>query len=181
MNILSKKIAGMSKKIPGIYINIVSPRICLYLTVIIILFNSVYQAEAVPGYKKISVIFGGNSDIPPYEFIDSSGSPSGFSVEITKAIAEEMGWVAEFNLSRWQDLEKKVESGKIDVIECSVFTDHRAEKYEFSIPYHEFRYSFFINTEDSENYRLHGIDGLTPVASKGSFIYEYLKKKYKRK
>ena len=38
------------------------------------------------------IIVGGNGSYPPYEFFDMAGKPAGFVVELTKAIADVMGF-----------------------------------------------------------------------------------------
>jgi len=145
---------------------------------IFLLLNLITSAEAISGNKKKAIIFGGDSAVPPYEFIDRSGQPSGFSVEITRAIAKEIGWDVEIKLGKWEDIRKDLESGQIDVIQNAVYTEERSKIYEYSIPYHEFRYTVFINTADRDYYQIHNVEGLNPVAHKSSFVYEYMQKNF---
>lgn len=142
----------------------------------LLLLTFLTTAYAIPEHKKKVIVFGGDSAAPPYEFIDKNGLPSGFSVEMTKAIAEEIGWDVEIKLGKWSDIKKDLDSGKIDVIQRAVYTDEKSGIYEFSIPYHEFRYSAFINTVDVNYFMLHKLDGLNPVAGSESFVYEYIRK-----
>jgi two-component system sensor histidine kinase EvgS len=145
---------------------------------ILFLFYFITASYAVPGYKEKSIIFGGDSAIPPYEFIDKTGVPAGFSVELTKAIAQEIGWNVEIRLGNWHDIRRDLESGRIDVIQRASHTEERSKIYKYSIPYHEFRYTPFINSADMDYFRQNRLEGMYPVAHKGSFVYEYLKKNY---
>ena len=42
-----------------------------------------------PGVLR-SLLVGGYRDYPPYEFLDKSGKPAGFNVDLTRAVAETM-------------------------------------------------------------------------------------------
>jgi len=156
----------------------VSCHLSVYIIFIVMFLLLNLNAGAVtdPENRKKNVVFGGDAGSPPYEFIDKNGLPSGFSVELTKAIAEEIGWNAEIKLGDWDDIREQLESGWIDVIEKADYSIERAEFYEYSLPYHEFRYSVFINTDDLEYFNTHSFEGLTPVSHKGSFSLEYMKK-----
>src|SRR6266567_5725080 len=59
------------------------------------------QASAATIQK---VIVGGDRDYPTYEFIDKSGQPAGYNVELTRAIAEVMGMKVEFRLGSWSEM-----------------------------------------------------------------------------
>lgn len=150
-----------------------------YYTIFILIFLLLNQnAGAVTEYAKKNVIFGGDAGTPPYELIDKNGLPSGFSVELTQAIAEEIGWSAEIKLGDAEYILKEFESGKIDIIEKADYSAERETIYEYSLPYHEFRYSVFINTGDNDYFKIHRLEGLTPVSFKGSFVQEYIKKNF---
>jgi len=139
------------------------------------LILSAPSAESSQQYKKRTVVFGGDSAIPPYEFIDRNGIPTGFSVELVRAAAAEIGWETDIQLGRWEDARLGLESGKIDVLITTVYSKERSKVYEYSIPYHEFRYSIFINSADSENFSSYKTERLEPIAPKACFVSEYIK------
>ncbi len=107
-------------------------------------------AEANNIYKNKTIIFGGDSYIPPYEFIDKTGISTGFSVELAEAVVKEIGWISDIKLSKWNEAQKNLNTGNIDVLITTVYSKEKSKLYEYSIPYHEFRYSVFINRADSE-------------------------------
>ncbi len=161
------------------YCSISAFRAFIIVVVTIVFFATpdfTISAEAIPGYKKKTVIFGGDSSNPPYEFIDNNGSPAGFTVDLTKAISEEMGWNVELKLGDIETIYKELESGNIDIVQKAVLTDENLKIYNYSIPYHEFRYSVFINSTDIYYFNSHHLEGLNPVTYKRSFIDDYIKK-----
>jgi len=134
------------------------------------------SSEAVQKDKNKRIVFGGDSSLAPYEFIDKNGNPAGFCVDLTKAVADELGWAAEIKLGELSDIRKKFESGEIDIIERASYSYERSKLYEYSVPYHEFRYTIFLNHDDLDNFRHHNLDELSPVAQKGSYTAEYIRK-----
>lgn len=67
-------------------------------------FSSAIYAEtspvAVPHQEK-TIVVGGDNNFPPFEFIDSTGQPTGYNVDLAKAIAREMGLQVRFQLGPW--------------------------------------------------------------------------------
>jgi two-component system sensor histidine kinase EvgS len=136
--------------------------------------NIFAEAEAIPGYKK-TVIFGGDSYSPPYEYLDNDNRPKGYCVDITMAIAEELGWDAQINLSSWTDIINDLNSGKIHIIEREVFSQVKSKFYEYSLPYHEFRYFIYINNSDRESFNINRLGDMTAVVQKNSITHEFIK------
>jgi polar amino acid transport system substrate-binding protein len=73
---------------------------------------------------------------PPMEYYADNGSPIGFDVEMGKAIAEKMGFKAEFVDTGWDGIFASVDTGKFDCIISSVtITPARLDAHNFSKPY----------------------------------------------
>jgi two-component system sensor histidine kinase EvgS len=151
---------------------IVSALIIIFAALLLTLPN---PAGANSKYQKRTIVFGGDSSIPPYEFIDKNGIPSGFSVELAETVVKEIGWVSDIKLGKWKEAQKNLNSGNIDALMTTVYSREESKLYEYSIPYHEFRYSVFINRADSEYFKLHRTDGLEPIAPEACFVSEYIK------
>lgn len=71
----------------------------LWLLLPLLLLSPILTAGAAePENTAKVIVVGGDRDYPPYEFLDNDGKPSGYNVELTKAIAEVMGLRVEFRL-----------------------------------------------------------------------------------
>jgi polar amino acid transport system substrate-binding protein len=72
----------------------------------------------------------------PFEFVDETGKPAGFDVDLTKAVAERLGRPVEHVNLGFDTLINELTSGRIDVI-CSgmSYTDERAKTVDFTRPY----------------------------------------------
>jgi polar amino acid transport system substrate-binding protein len=80
------------------------------------------------------VVVGGDRSYPPYEFLDASGEPAGFNVELTRAIARTMGLRVEIRLGRWSEMRRRLEAGELDALAGMVFSEERARNFRFTPP-----------------------------------------------
>jgi PAS domain S-box-containing protein len=87
---------------------------------------------------------GGDYNFPPYEFKDKNGNPTGYNVDLVKAIAEAMDFNVEFRLGKWSKVKEWLENGQIDIIEGMAYSTERTKAYEFSLPHSETWRCFFI-------------------------------------
>jgi len=81
------------------------------------------------------LIVGGDRDYPPYEFLDSNGKPTGYNVELTKAIAEVMGLQVEFRLGGWSEQLRDLKEGRIDLLQGISWSEQRAAQIDFTPPH----------------------------------------------
>lgn len=78
------------------------------------------------------IIVGGDHYYPPYEFINENGKPDGYNVELTRAIAEVMGFKVEIRLGSWSDMRRALVEGKIDALQGIVFSMERSKIFDFT-------------------------------------------------
>lgn len=93
------------------------------------------NAPVVVDSKEL-VAVGIDSAYPPYDFLDEQGQPTGFDVEILKAIGEKQGVKFTFMPSRWDELVPHLDTGKFTVALAGFArTDERMQKYQVSNTY----------------------------------------------
>ena len=78
------------------------------------------------------IVVGGDRNFPPYEFLDKHGRPAGFNVDLTRAIARQMGLNVEINLGRWSERVEALRAGRIDVIQGMFYSPHRGLHFDFT-------------------------------------------------
>ncbi|MEY4635809.1 MAG: hypothetical protein RJA55_1607 [Acidobacteriota bacterium] len=76
-----------------------------------------------------ALVFGGDREFPPYEYLDESGTPQGFNVELIRALAREAGVAIEIRLGTRDERVAAFESGQTDVMFLS-YSDERAARYQ---------------------------------------------------
>ena len=76
---------------------------------------------------------------PGYQGLDSDGNPSGYNYEFLMKMAEKNGWELEFVTENtngtemtWGDSLSMLENGQLDLMGCLLYSEERAEVYDFS-------------------------------------------------
>ncbi|MBX8490965.1 cystine ABC transporter substrate-binding protein [Pseudomonas cichorii] len=73
---------------------------------------------------------------PPFSFVDENGKLTGFEVELSEALAKELGVKAKVQPSKWDGILAALESKRLDVVINQVtISEERKKKYDFSEPY----------------------------------------------
>jgi len=92
-------------------------------------------------------LVGGDSDYPPFTFIDKTGKPSGLEVDVLEAIAASNDIKVNFQLSSWDSALSNFKTGKTDIIIGIIFSEEREKFLDFTIPIHTEYYSIFIRKD----------------------------------
>jgi ABC-type amino acid transport substrate-binding protein/nitrogen-specific signal transduction histidine kinase len=90
------------------------------------------EARGRPGRR---VVVGGDGDYPPYEFLDRNGQPAGLNVDLTRAIARQLGIEVDIRLGEWNAIRKGLEDGEIDLVQGMFYSSARDKTYDFSPPH----------------------------------------------
>ena len=76
-----------------------------------------------------ALVYGGDREFPPYEYIDDEGQPEGFNIHLVRALAREAGMAVEIRLGQRDERMKDFDAGRTDVMFLS-YTEDRAAKYQ---------------------------------------------------
>ncbi len=98
----------------------------------------------------------GDWHYPPDEFLDANGEPTGFNVELFKAVAEATGLNYHIHPGPWNEVRTHLESGEIDVITGMYFSEERSKVVSFSIPHTIVSHTIFVHSSS----RAHSLDDL---------------------
>jgi ABC-type amino acid transport substrate-binding protein/signal transduction histidine kinase/CheY-like chemotaxis protein len=92
-----------------------------------------FAALELPSHRRI--VIGGDHNYPPYEYLDEDGRPAGYNVELTRAIAKEVGLDIEIRLGPWSQILRSLENGEIDALQGIFYSSERDEKFDFTQPH----------------------------------------------
>lgn len=95
-----------------------------------VLFSS---ARAAPDFEQSVLVFGGEASYPPFEWRDD-GRPTGFNVDLQRAIAEAGKVKIEHRLGDWPDVIQALESGSVDVV-AMFHLKEREKDFRFTKPF----------------------------------------------
>ncbi|MBI5906170.1 MAG: transporter substrate-binding domain-containing protein [Deltaproteobacteria bacterium] len=87
---------------------------------------------------------GSEQDFRPYAFTDKDGQPTGFGVELLKAVADAMGLPIRFTSGPWDQVWNELVKGEIDVLPVVARTAGREPLVDFSLPHTETFDAFFV-------------------------------------
>lgn len=114
---------------------------------------------------------GADIDYRPYSYLDDSGRPRGFDVELMHLLAERLGLTPEFDLGPWQSVLESLEEEKIDVVAGALFTISRTDHFIFTEPYNTDTISIFVR-KGSPIDTLRDLDGNVIAVLEGDAIPE---------
>lgn len=78
------------------------------------------------------IIVGGDSEYPPFEFLDKNGEPAGYNIELTRSIARQMGLEVTFRLGPWSEVRSALARGEIDMVQGMFYSPEREATFDFS-------------------------------------------------
>lgn len=90
------------------------------------------------------LVVGVDNNFPPFEFADKNGVPSGYTVDLIKAIASEEGLRIRIVSGPWDALRRQLVSGQVDVLAGMFYSRKRTSLLDFSIPHSSVTYSIFV-------------------------------------
>ena len=120
------------------------------------------------------IIVGGDRDYPPYEFMDSTGHPSGYNVELTRAIAEVMGMNVEFRLGGWSELRTALQAGQVDVLQGMSWSEERGREVDFSLPHTIVNHAVFSRKDSPLINSLDEIKGKKIAVHRSGIMHDFL-------
>ncbi len=131
-------------------------------------------AGAGSAATKPKLIVGGDHDCPPYEFLEN-GEPTGFNIELMRAVADVMGFDVEFRLGPWINVRQDLEQGHIDALAGMYYSVDRSRLVDFSVPHTLVTSGLFVR-KDSPIRSYADIQGKKIIVQEGDIIHDVLKR-----
>ncbi len=122
------------------------------------------------------IIIGGDYNYPPYEYLDENGQPAGFNVELTKAIAEEIGMKVEIQLGPWAEIREKLNKGHIDALQGIFYTPERDETFDMTPGHTNISYVIVSREDITLPEDLKDLKGQKFLVQKGDVIHDHASK-----
>jgi len=147
-----------------------------FLSIFVLNLVTVFLAQpvfaAVSGSVKLKVVVGGDHTNPPYEYLEN-GKPTGFNIDLIRAVAEVEGLDVEIRLGPWSEVRNELEQGKIDVLAGMYYSPERNRRVDFSVPHTQVTSAIFVRK--GSNIRSFGeIKGKEIIVQKGDIIHDFL-------
>lgn len=111
-------------------------------------------------------------DYPPFSVI-TDGEADGFSVELLKAVANEMDIKIEFAIDTWDHIKLQLEMGELDVLPLVGYSEEREALFDFTVPYIVMRGNIFVRDDYSEISSEDDLFGKEIIVMRGDNSQEY--------
>ncbi len=141
---------------------------------ILFLFLPSIALSEPPGHVERVIVVGANRAYPPYEFLDKNGTPAGYNVDLTRAIAKVMGMEVEFRFGNWSDIRAGLVSGEIDILQGLSYSDLRAQEHDFSPPTAIIQHAIFARSDSPPVSSLDELHGKKIILFKEGIMYDTL-------
>jgi PAS domain S-box-containing protein len=109
---------------------------CLIVALLALPFDSRLQAQTPADARSgegpsraRALVYGGDREFPPYEYVDEEGQPQGFNIHLIRALAREAGMSVEVRLGQRDERMRDFDVGRTDVMFLS-YSEDRAAKYQ---------------------------------------------------
>ncbi len=136
--------------------------------------SGIEVSDSVSQNSEGVILIGGDYNYPPYEFIDDNGEPSGYNIDLTKAIAEVMGMKVAFQMGPWSEVRKALEQGKIDALQGMISSDERKKQFDFTPAHAIIHQSVFARKGMPRISYLHQLTGKEVVVQENGIMHDYL-------
>ena len=121
----------------------------------------IYPNKDVAVLKR-TLVFSDDFASPPNSFLDENGRPTGFNVELLRAVAKKTGLNISFELVPWGEVLGKMQRGAVDISCMHYPNPDKGDWVDFSVP-HSISYRAVFARRDSPPYK-------TPADLKGRRI-----------
>lgn len=157
--------------------NVITKLICIFLILPVQPDWTLAAAETNHNKRPDVIRVGGDYDYPPYEFIDQNGNPTGYNVELTKAIADVMGIEIQIRLDKWSRIRQALENGDVDVLQGMVYSKERSKLFDFSAPHTFINQSIFARKGSPPINSVEELRGKELIVQKNGIMHDYLRSK----
>lgn len=120
------------------------------------------------------VVVGGDHNYPPYEYLDSSGLPKGYNVDLSRAVARVMGMEIAFRLGDWGTMRKGLAEGRIDILMGMAHTEERTSEVDFSIPHAKVHQSIWVRNGNVTISSVADLVDKEVIVMKGSVMHDFM-------
>ena len=135
-----------------------------------------FQTPGTDSSDKDTLRVGCELDYPPYCFQSDQGEAAGFSVELFRAAASEMGLEVEFKLGPWNTLKYDLVRGKLDALPLVGRTPERENIYDFTTSYQKMHGTIVVREGEEEIQSLQDLEGKEIAVMKGDNAEEFLRR-----
>lgn len=132
----------------------------------------VQSLEAAPAQRVLTI--GGDRNYPPYEYLDDKGQPTGFNVDLSRAVGEAMGVPVRFVLMDWSRLHTALADGTVDALQRTPYSNLWLREAEMTPPHTTINHAIFARKGTPAVSSLEELAGRKVIVHPGGSINDIL-------
>ncbi len=125
-----------------------------------------------PSRRRARIIVGGDNDYPPFEFLDENGEPAGYNVELTRAIARQMGLEVTIRLGPWAEIREGLAANEVDAVQGMFYSAERERYFDFSPAHAVVNHTFVVRSGTRIPQSMAELSGLSLLVMKGDIMHD---------
>ncbi|QQS36686.1 MAG: transporter substrate-binding domain-containing protein [Ignavibacteriales bacterium] len=119
------------------------------------------------------LVYVGDKGYPPYEYLDQSGKPAGFNVELIRAIGKILNKDVRVELMNWTDARKKIDKGSADILSM-FYLPQRSENVDFGDAFTIINHQIFIRKDSPPVSALEECFGKEIILQDHAYVHDLL-------
>ncbi len=144
----------------------------ILLLILFALVPGVRAHECGPAHQRSRIIVGGDHNYPPYEYLDENGQPTGYNVELTRAVARQAGLDVEIRLGPWHEIRSALENGEIDAIHGMFYSAERDRTFDFSPAHTVINHTIIVRDGGFDPQTLEDLAGKKVLVMEGDIMHD---------
>ena len=128
--------------------------------------------DAAPAQRVLTI--GGDKNYPPYEYLDDKGQPTGFNVDLSRAVGEAMGVPVRFVLMDWSRLHTALADGTVDALQRTPYSNLWLREAELTPPHTTINHAIFARAGTPAVSSLEELAGRKVIVHPGGSINDIL-------
>ncbi|MDB6167116.1 MAG: domain S-box-containing protein [Lacunisphaera sp.] len=113
---------------------------------------------------------------PPFSSRNAQGQPTGFAVDLMRAVAEDQGLRIEFELKPWQEIYADFQQGHGDILGLVATSEERAAFMDFSLPFERLVCGLYYQRDHSSINSLAALRGKRLAVIADAITHEFAKR-----
>lgn len=154
------------------------PRLTLWALLMLLIWSGSAPVARADEVSLPVVVVGGDTSYPPYEYLDESGRPAGFNVELSQAVARVMGMEIEIRLGPWGEMRRALASGEVDILQGMAYSRERTSEVDFSVPHAVVHQSIWNRQSLPPVTRVEELAGKQVIVMRGSIMHDFMLRKH---
>ncbi len=158
-------------------------RIAIFTILMLFVFSFIYSNDILNKSEreyidnKGVIIFVGDTNYPPFYFVNKNNDIDGMTVELLRWIATELKLNIEFIHMPLSDGREAIQSGEADILCDFFYSINRDSTFDFTIPICDVPAYIYVKADRTDIKDINDLSGKIVSMQKGDYAYKFLQLK----